>query len=286
MAEKGIKDGDDLVNLKMFQERKGRISNNINMANKLPIEEYKNTTEKNTRKPKKLKSKPSMKKWKVITAIALIGATAATASIAIAKNEHKVEENTVGYTEKQNNENESNIILENQITTVEGVEKDFVDKYLKAYNEKYNTDYDSAKMIVTSLNEGVVYETPSGDHVTRGNNPTETEKVLKDNNGGYRIVEGYNKVYQIVDDNNKVLGTYNLATGEFIYSGNQLSDLKNNKFKKPELEELGINPNKAEKAAEVLASAKSESSDSINKRIQQYQITSDTLERENDGIER
>lgn len=285
MDDKGIKSGDDLPNLRMVNwrgrnenENNGRINANIASANQEPIEAYKKeTTEKLKQKQKRnLKNKPSTKKWVVGLSIALATIMAAAGIGTLAQNSKETKENTTGYTERaEDPEVTSDYILENEITSVEGVEKDFVKKYLKAYNEKYHTNYISADMIVTALEEGIVYQTPNGDRVTRGNEPEETEEFLKKTEGGYAKIAGYDQVYQIlVDDGNKVLGTYSLD-GEFIYSGNQLSDLVDEDFKKPQLIDLGVNPDKAKKAAEVIMADGVESSNSIEKRIKTYQNTPD-----------
>ena len=284
MDDKGIKRGDDLDNLKMVNWRatnnrgNGKISSNIASANQEPIEAYKKeTTEKLKQKQKRnLKNKPSTKKWVVGLSIALATIMAAAGIGTLAQNSKETKENTTGYTERaEDPEVTSDYILENEITSVEGVEKDFVKKYLKAYNEKYHTNYISADMIVTALEEGIVYQTPNGNRVTRGNEPEETEEFLKKTEGGYAKIAGYDQVYQIlVDDGNKVLGTYSLD-GEFIYSGNQLSDLVDEDFEKPQLIDLGVNPDKAKKAAEVMMADGVESSNSIKNRIKTYQNTPD-----------
>lgn len=291
MDEKGIKRGDDIPNLTMVNWRRnnnGRISSSIRSANQEPTETYKKeTTEKIKQKPKRnLKNRPSKKKWKVGLAIALASIIAATGTGLLVHNYKESKENTTGYTEKSEDlENDSDIILEEKITSIEGVEKDFVDKYLKAYNDKYNTNYASAEMSVTELNEGIVYQTQNGDQVTRGKNPYETEKFLMENEGGCAKVSGYDKVYQILVDNGQdgyeILGTYSLD-GEFIYSGNQLSDLTDEDFIKPQLVDLGINPDKAKKAAEVIAADGVENENSIKSRIEAYQNTTDVIQQVKD----
>lgn len=248
----------------------GKISNNIEQANTTDEDTYRRNVERNNKKRKLFA--------KIGVGILGVGMVFTPVGIAISKyveNRNHAKENTTVTEQSETTENKSNIVLEEQITTVDGVEKDFVDRYLKAYNEKYNTNYTSAEMIVTSLNEGVVYETPNGNHVTRGEYATETEKVLKEIEGGYRKVEGYDKVYQIILSDNTVLGTYNVTTGEFLYSGKQLADLKNKDFIKPELKKLGINPEKGQKAAEVLIALEAEDEKSIQQRIGTYQKTSD-----------
>lgn len=250
----------------------GKISNNIEQANTTDEDTYRKSVEKNNKKRTLFA--------KIGAGIVLFG-TFTAAGIKISEyvqNRNNAKENTTVTEQAETTESKSNIVLEEQITSVDGVEKDFVDKYLKAYNEKYDTNYTSAEMIVTSLNEGVVYETPNGNHVTRGKYSTETEKVLKNIEGGYRQVEGYDKVYQIMLSDNTVLGTYNLTTGEFLYSGNQLADLKNKDFIKPELKELGINPEKGKKAAQVLSGQGVEDPHSLNLRIKDYQNTPDVPE--------
>lgn len=255
----------------------GKISNNIEQANTTDEDTYRKSVEKNNKKRTLFA--------KIGAGIVLFG-TFTAAGIKISEyvqNRNNAKENTTVTEQAETTENKSNIVLEEQITSVEGVKEDFVDKYLKAYNEKYDTNYNKyqVKISVISLNEGIVYETPNGNHVTRGSNIEETQKILKEIENGYRQVAGYNEVLQILTDNKDVLGTYNASTGEFIYSGNDKKleeKLQDSNFIEPTLEELGINANKAKNVAKVIMADGVESSDSVKARIATYQNTPDVPE--------
>lgn len=165
----------------------------------------------------------------------------------------------------------SETALNNMIDTPEEVEQDFIDKYLKAYNEVYGTEYMSADLLVSSLKEGVVFETDDGKHVTRGNYPDSTKQTLE--NEGYTCykVNGYDKVLQVITPENKVLGTYNMSTGEFIYSGNSETLAEDLQKDPATLENLGINKKLLVSAAEVKQGEMAqESNSSIGQRVSNY----------------
>lgn len=163
----------------------------------------------------------------------------------------------------------------NKIKTVKGVEEDFVCKYLERYNKEFETEYNQyeVEMIVNSLRDGMAYETPNGDIVTRGSNPEQTEQKLREELGGCRLVSGYDKVVQIVTDKGEILGTYDMSSGKFIYSGNQLKDLTDKSFEASTLNKLGINKEKLEAAGKAILSENVEDRNSVDKRINAYKST-------------
>lgn len=181
--------------------------------------------------------------------------------------EKESNEKTTSYTENINKNSNQ------EIKSINGVEKDFVGRYLEAYNKKYGTSYEQidADMYTTSLEEGVVYEV-DGKLVTRGSHPDETRAILE-NIGEVKLVSGYSNVMQIVvevEGKNTVLGTYDISTGKFLYSGNQLEDIQDTDFEAPELENIGIDSNVAKRASEVLQAEDVESEISIQARINLY----------------
>jgi len=169
---------------------------------------------------------------------------------------------TMDYDDKEEN------VVYDVIDTIDEVEEDFVKDYLDAYNQKYGTEYKTGEMIITALRDGAVYQLEDGRKVTRGSLPYETEKVLN-NIGEFDIANIYSEVVQVMS-NERVLGTYNMANGEFIYSGNQLSDLTNEEFDEPTLEKLGIDSEKLYAAAKVKLAKGVEDKQSINMRIDNY----------------
>lgn len=157
---------------------------------------------------------------------------------------------------------------ENEIDTIAEVEEDFIKDYLETYNEVYGTEYQTGEIIVTALRDGAVYQLEDGRKVTRGSLPYETEKVLN-TIGEFDIANINSEVLQVMS-NGKVLGTYNIETGEFFYSGNQISDVTNEEFDEPTLEKLGINADKLYAAARVKLAKGVEGKTSINIRINYY----------------
>lgn len=166
------------------------------------------------------------------------------------------------------NEHQEGTFSYNPIDTIAEVEDDFVDKYLEAYNEKYGTNYQTGDMIVTPLRDNAVYELSDGRKVTRGSKPYETEKVLN-NIGKFDIAKINSEVVQVIS-NGRTLGTYNMYTGEFIYSGNQIEDLTDEEFEEPTLESLGINKDKLTKAGQAIRSRGVEGKDSERIRAKNY----------------
>ena len=171
--------------------------------------------------------------------------------------------------EKQTETEDMTKETQNEIDTISEVEEDFIKDYLEAYNEKYGTEYSEAELLVTNLSGTSIYQLEDGRKVTRGNLPYETKEVLSQI-GEYESVNMYSDVIQVLLPNGTVLGTYNVSTGEFLYSGNQLDDLKDENFNEPTLEDLGIDSNKLGAAARVLLSRGVEDEQSINERINDY----------------
>lgn len=159
--------------------------------------------------------------------------------------------------------------------SIEEVKQHFIKTYIEKYNEKFGTNYIQyeADMYVNSLEEGKVYEV-DGKQVTRGSKPEQTKQELE-KLGSVEMVEldgRTDKVVQVVVDG-KILGTYNVETGKFIYSGNQLEDIQDTDFEAPELENIGIDSNLAKRASEVLQAEDVESKTSIQARINLYNKT-------------
>ena len=158
---------------------------------------------------------------------------------------------------------------EEKIDSVKDVEEDFIDLYLEAYNQKYQTNYRTAELKTSNLKEGVVYKMEDGRVITRGALPDETEKVLK-KYGTFKMVDGYDTVVQVISEAGVPLGTYNISTGEFLYSGNNLKDFEDPNFREPELEKLEIDKEIMRAAAEIKESVRFENEESINMRIKHY----------------
>ena len=223
-----------------------------------------NDKQRNTKK-RNIKNKPSNRKWLgklavVAASVALFGAFVEAAR----NNENKPEQEvpTTEYVETYKT-TEPDVI-----DTITEVEEDFVKDYLEAYNEKYGTEYKTGEMIITALRDGAVYELADGRKVTRGAKPYETEKVLN-NIGEFDITNINSEVVQVMS-NGRVLGTYNMSNGEFIYSGNQLSDVTNEEFEEPNLDKLGIDSKKLYAAARVKLAKGVEDKQSIDMRIDYY----------------
>lgn len=171
--------------------------------------------------------------------------------------------------EKQTETEDMTKETQNEIDTISEVEEDFIKDYLEAYNEKYGTEYSEAELLVTNLSGTSIYQLDDGRKVTRGNLPYETKELLSQI-GEYESVNMYSDVIQVLLPSGTILGTYNISTGEFLYSGNQLDDLKDENFNEPTLEDLGIDSNKLGAAARVLLSRGVEDEQSINERIDDY----------------
>lgn len=231
-------------------------------------EEMKNEKRQRKERKRDLKNKPSNKKW-IGKAAAILAAIAAVAVIAneVTKNNETVQNPntpTTNYTETYETTR-----APDRIDTISEVKEDFVNDYLDAYNKVYGTNYKSGEMKVTALKADAVYELKDGRKVTRGALPYETEKILN-NIGEFDIARINSEVAQILV-NGRTLGTYNISNGEFIYSGNQLSDLTDKEFEEPTLEKLGISKEKLDAAARVdLAKNGVENKESVDQRIARY----------------
>lgn len=224
------------------------------------VEKQRNTNKRN------IKNKPSNRKWLGKLAVAMASVALFAAFVEAARNnENKLEPetHTTEYVETYKTTTEPDII-----DTIAEVEEDFVEKYLEAYNEKYGTNYQTGDMIVTPLRDNAVYELSDGRKVTRGSKPYETEKVLN-NIGKFDIAKINSEVVQVISDG-RTLGTYNMYTGEFIYSGNQIEDLSDEEFEEPTLESLGINKDKLTKAGQAIRSKGVEGKDSERIRAEKY----------------
>ena len=263
----------EIINLKEAAEKK--VGDYIQLAarKKKPKEKrnIKNSPNK-SKKPYKGQKKNRIKAA-IAAAIVLIGTVTAGAIISNhikdKKDTTKTDTKVTKTIDKKKAPSET--ALNNMIDTPEEVEQDFIDKYLKAYNEVYGTEYMSADLLVSSLKEGVVFETDDGKHVTRGNYPDSTKQTLE--NEGYTCykVNGYDKVLQVITPENKVLGTYNMSTGEFIYSGNSETLAEDLQKDPATLENLGINKKLLVSAAEVKQGEMAqESNSSIGQRVSNY----------------
>ena len=165
------------------------------------------------------------------------------------------------------------------INSIYEVRKDLKERYIKEYNEKYGTEYSSydIEIVINKIQGGEVYELSDNTeikHVTLGSTPAITLNALKEL-GQVSKARGYNEIIQIIVPDQRggtehILGSYNVSTGEFIYSGNQLEDVSNLEFDPPTLEKLGINPNILREAAEVMLADGIENEKSIEYRIDDY----------------
>lgn len=257
---------DDLrKSVEAHKAKKGQIINLAEYANTTDTremidrvkEDYKS---RNTRK-RELKNKPSSIRWKAgIAAVIMLG------SIIAAKSCNMEKENIEPITSYSDTTKTQEV--ENRIDTINEVSDDFEKQYLDAYNQKYGTNYTDADFITKNLRGTSIYQLADGRKVTRGNLPYETKEVLN-KIGEYASIEMHSDIAQIVASNGKILGSYNIATGEFIYSGNQLEDLEED-FDVPTLESLGISPEKLKLASEVKLAKGVESKESIGQRIADY----------------
>lgn len=260
------REAEELERKEWLKER-NRILDTIADANNLHCDEYKGKVqEKNTQntknKKRNLKNKPSKGKWLGRIAIAVASLTLLAILIDNARKDNQIEPTTqiptTEFAEK----------VEDKIDTIREVEEDFVKDYLEAYNKKNGTNYKSGEMLITALRDGAVYKLEDGRIVTRGSKPYETENKLGQL-GSYEMINGYDNVVQIISEG-RTLGTYNLSTGEFIYTGNQLEDVTNTEFDEPTLEDLGINQEKLKAAARVKLAKNVEDNISIENRIEYY----------------
>ena len=245
------------------------LKSKIKDANNFSTDEYIKKTEKDSKDIKKTQSVPTNHKKRNISSkankkikdkeykdkkgnlkkkIAVILATAIAVGGATGI--------AIGISGKESDKTPTtNVVVQTKTDYTAEVVEDFKQRYLEAYNEEYGTDYTSAELYVTSLNGGIVYElNKNGNikHVTEGSYPAETEKALQ-SIGKVKGVRGYNNVMQIISGE-KILGSYNTSSQEFIYSGNQIEDLYEKNFEEPTLEKLGIDKKLAEKAEKVVLS--------------------------------
>ncbi len=119
------------------------------------------------------------------------------------------------------------------LDSIDGVLKDFKERYIKEYNETNGTNINAEDIIINQTSTNYLYKI-NGKYVTHGAKPYETEKVLKEV-GNYDHVSGDIKIYQIIDEaSGKALESY--AKGSLnnmdylqasVLSGNNLSSLKN-----------------------------------------------------------
>ena len=245
------------------------LKSKIKDANNFSTDEYIKKTEKDSKDIKKTQSVPTNHKKRNISSkantkikdkeykdkkgnlkkkIAVILATAIAVGGATGI--------AIGISGKESDKTPTtNVVVQTKTDYTAEVVEYFKQRYLEAYNEEYGTDYTSAELYVTSLNGGIVYElNKNGNikHVTEGSYPAETEKALQ-SIGKVKGVRGYNNVMQIISGE-KILGSYNTSSQEFIYSGNQIEDLYEKNFEEPTLEKLGIDKKLAEKAEKVVLS--------------------------------
>lgn len=159
-----------------------------------------------------------------------------------------------------------------KIDTIDAVEKDFIQKYVQAYNQLNGTKYtaNAIKLFTNSLPSVFVLE--DGRIVTRGMNPENVRKELSaigSVGGSTEISQVVQFVYKDENGDTKILGTYS-PNGQFVYSGLQLEDLTNPNFNEPNLSALGINNKTATRAFGVAFSNENESKESQDLRIALY----------------
>ena len=163
-------------------------------------------------------------------------------------------------------------------TQIKNAEDDFLDYYLEAYNKlngtDYNNDYNNVGLMVSTLRQGVVFKTEDGKLVTRGSLPDETKKVLMQY-GDVDSEDGHERVIQVVTNHGKkVLGTYDFGNGEYIYSGNDLTDFEKSEndedFEEPTIENLGIDFDIMHGVGDLLRASLVEEKDSVEIRLNAY----------------
>lgn len=119
------------------------------------------------------------------------------------------------------------------LDSIDGVLKDFKERYIKEYNEANGTNIRAEDITINRASTNYLYKI-NGKYVTHGSKPYETEKILKEV-GNYEDVSGDIKIYQIIDENSgKALESYakgGLDNREYlqasVISGNNLNSLKN-----------------------------------------------------------
>ena len=108
MDEKGIGEGEDLDNLRMVNWRgTGKISSSIEMANKQPLERYKEnvkgnyTKSKNEKSGKKLFNSASKRRWRAGIGAVIVLAGLIAGAKAINKSTEDSEPTPPGYSDRQ-----------------------------------------------------------------------------------------------------------------------------------------------------------------------------------------
>ena len=269
--EKFGKDIEEAMKIVERGRQRGKVINYIDYANRISPEQYKRLIEQNLQsqqrqdQPKRtITGKRTLsKKGKILIAGGLATLVLAGAVIANHVNEGRTPSEPIATTSQSEQE---------KIDTVLEVKQDFIQKYLQEYNRVYGTDYATADLYVKSLEDGAVFEVQD-QHITRGNHPDQTRKFLEENIGDVKVVQGYNEVAQIVittGAKDVILGTYHAGTGEFLYSGNQLEDLQDQKVEKPTLDKLGIPNSRLTSAVAVVLASQREQKPSIDQRIDHY----------------
>lgn len=294
----------DLVNSNYYE---GRISSIINDAKTMPTETYKkevaeknrrnkNRRNKNRRK-RNIRNNPhrheNNKKYKgngklakiiaglLVSGIVIGGAIAFTKGCS-----------TEGNREIKNTTNTTNRNNLNTTNSIKEVQNDFAQIYLRGYNEKYGTNYKKAEIYVTPIAGGQIYELNQDNnikHVTKGSYPENTQAVLE-TLGNVEKVNGYNNIIQIIvkdeAEQDKILGSYNEDTCEYLYSGNQLSDLQDVYFDTPDLVKLGIPKELVNAAVDVLKAKDVEPESSVDSRVATYKAIINNIEKnKEDGFE-
>lgn len=223
--------------------------------------------ENNTATKRKLKNKPSKKNLKLRAAAGLAAGLVALGMVGCGNKERVPEVNqsgTITYSSTLTEEEK----IEN---AVKKAERDFLNKYIEAYNKEYGTNYMAfeAELCDNSIKEGIVYVVDE-KLVTHGNYPALVKQQLSEY-GTVTSEDGHDKVIQILAStekgDKKVLCTYDAKTLETMYSG---TDLSNFDSKLPELTELGIDKETAESIIALKFAEGVESYKSIKMRLDKY----------------
>ena len=222
----------------------------------------------NTTTKRNINNKPSRKKLNLRVAAGLAAGLVALGMVGCGNKEKVPEVNQSGtittyystLTEEEKIEN-----------AVKKAERDFLNKYIEAYNKEYETNYMAfeAELCDNSIKEGIVYVV-DGKLVTPGNYPALVKQKLSEY-GTVTSEDGHDKVMQILAStergDKKVLCTYDAKTLETMYSGTDLSDFDS---KLPELTELGIDKETAESIIALKFAEGVESYKSIEMRLDKY----------------
>ena len=284
----------DLVNSNYYE---GRISSIINDAQTMPTETYKKKVAEKNRRKRNIRNNPhrhkNNKKYrgngklaKIIAGL-LVSGIVIGGTIAFTKGC-----STEGNREIKNTTNTTNRNNLNTTNSIKEVQNDFAQIYLRGYNEKYGTNYKKAEIYVTPIAGGQIYELNQDNnikHVTKGSYPENTQAVLE-TLGNVEKVNGYNNIIQIIvkdeAEQDKILGSYNEDTCEYLYSGNQLSDLQDVYFDTPDLVKLGIPKELVNAAVDVLKAKDVEPESSVDSRVATYKAIINNMEKnKEDGFE-